>query len=194
MFTKNDLSQLAARGISEAKATEQMQCFKTGFPALNIVAASAIGKGIMKPTAAEEESYLNDWSNYLQGDHTILKFVPASGAASRMFKDLFEYLETGKETPFIATFLGKLEYFAFYPELIHQAGVDAGGKEIVDTLLNKMNYGKLPKGLLLFHSYPDGARTPALEHMVEGALYAQNAKKEVNLHFTVSHEHVALFE
>lgn len=194
MFTKTDLSQLAERGISEAKAKVQMQCFKTGFPALSIVAASALGKGIMKPSAAEEEGYLNDWAAYLNGDHTILKFVPASGAASRMFKDLFEYLETGKETPFIEKFLGNLEYFAFYPELIHKAGVDAEGKQIVDTLLNKMNYGKLPKGLLLFHSYPDGARTPALEHMVEGAMYAKNAKNEVNLHFTVSHEHLALFE
>ncbi len=194
MFTEKDLQQLAERGISKEKATAQMQCFKTGFPALNIVAASALGKGIMKPEPAEEEAYLKEWETYLQGDHTILKFVPASGAASRMFKDLFEYLETGKETPFIEKFLGNLEYFAFYPELIRLAGVDAEGQKIVDTLLNKMNYGKLPKGLLLFHSYPDGARTPALEHMVEGALYAQNAKKEVNLHFTVSHEHVALFE
>ncbi|MBP5289912.1 MAG: DUF4301 family protein [Paludibacteraceae bacterium] len=194
MFSKTDLSQLAERGISEAKAKVQMQCFKTGFPALNIVAASALGKGIMKPSAAEEEGYLNDWAAYLEGDHTILKFVPASGAASRMFKDLFEYLETGKETPFVEKFLGNLEYFAFYPELIHRAGVDAEGLEVVDTLLNKMHYGQLPKGLLLFHSYPDGARTPALEHMVEGALYAKNAKNEVNLHFTVSHEHLALFE
>ena len=193
MFTQDDLKQLAARGISQAKAEEQMKCFKTGFPALNIVAASALGAGIMKPSAAEEEAYLKDWAAYLDGDHTILKFVPASGAASRMFKNLFEYLEDGKETPFIEQFLANLEHFAFYPELVRLAGVDADGKKLVKTLLETMNYGQLPKGLLLFHSYPDGARTPALEHMVEGALYAQNAKKEVNLHFTVSHEHKELF-
>lgn len=193
MFTEKDLQQLAERGISKEKAVEQMHCFQTGFPALNIVAASALGKGIMKPKPSEEDAYLKDWATYLEGDHTILKFVPASGAASRMFKDLFEYLETGKETPFIEKFLGSLEHFAFYPELIRRAGVDANGQKIVRTLLEDMEYGKLPKGLLLFHSYADGARTPALEHMVEGALYAQNAKKEVNLHFTVSHEHKELF-
>ncbi len=194
MFTQNDLSQLSERGISEAKATAQLDCFRTGFPALNIVSASALGKGIMKPSKAEEESYLSDWDAYLQGDHTILKFVPASGAASRMFKDLFEFLETGKETPFIEKFFDGIEHFAFFPELVHQAGVDTERTKVVDVLLNGMHYGQLPKGLLLFHSYPDGSRTPALEHMVEGALYAQNAKKEVNLHFTVSHEHLALFE
>ena len=194
MFTQNDLSQLSERGISEAKVMQQLQCFKDGFPALNIVAASALGKGIMKPSKAEEETYLNEWSAYLAGDHTILKFVPASGAASRMFKDLFEYLETGKETPFIDTFFGGIEHFAFFPELVRKAGIDTPRLKVVDVLLNGMHYGQLPKGLLLFHSYPDGERTPALEHMVEGALYAQNSKKEVNLHFTVSHEHLALFE
>ena len=194
MFTQEDLKQLAQRGISEAKAEEQLRCFRTGFPDLNIVAASALGKGIMKPKPAEEEAYLKDWEKYLSENHTILKFVPASGAASRMFKNLFEYLENGKQTPFIDAFLNGLEHFAFYPELVRLAGVDADGQKLVRTLLEKMNYGQLPKGLLLFHSYPDGARTPALEHMVEGALYAQNAKKEVNLHFTVSHEHKELFE
>ena len=194
MFTQEDLKQLAERGISQEKAEEQLRCFRTGFPNLNIVAASALGKGIMKPAPAEEEAYLKDWDKYLEENHTILKFVPASGAASRMFKNLFEYLENGKKTDFIRQFLDNLEHFAFYPELIRLAGVDADGQTLVRTLLEKMNYGQLPKGLLLFHSYPDGARTPALEHMVEGALYAQNAKKEVNLHFTVSHEHKALFE
>lgn len=194
MFTQEDLKQLADRQISLEKAEKQMESFKTGFPALNITSAAAIGAGIMKPTPEEEEAFLNEWTNYLNANHTILKFVPASGAASRMFKNLFEYLENGEKTPFIEKFLGNLEHFAFYDELMAKAGADADGQKIVATLLEDMNYGKLPKGLLKFHSYEEGPRTPALEHMVEGALYAQNAAKEINLHFTVSHEHVELFK
>ncbi|MBQ9339842.1 MAG: DUF4301 family protein [Paludibacteraceae bacterium] len=193
MFTQQDQEQLASRGISLQQAEEQLRCFKTGFPALDITSAASIGKGIMLPKAEEEEHYINAWKEYLGENHDILKFVPASGAASRMFKNLFEYLDNGEETAFIQKFLGELPHFAFYDELHRRAGSD-DGKVIVRTLLEDMSYGKLPKGLLLFHSYADGARTPALEHMVEGALYAQNAKHDVNLHFTVSHEHLELFK
>lgn len=192
MFTQQDLEQLSARGISLQEAEKQMQCFKTGFPALDITAAASIGNGILKPTEAEEEKYLAAWEQYLAADHTILKFVPASGAASRMFKDLFSFLESGEETPFIQKFMAGLKNFAFYDELVAKAGAN-DAKTLVKTLLEDMNYGKLPKGLLSFHKYEEGPRTPALEHMVEGALYAQNAAKEVNLHFTISHEHHDLF-
>ena len=199
MFTPSDLSQLAARGISQEAAEKQMACFATGFPNLDIVEAAAIGKGILRPTLIEENRYLEAWQNYLAENHQILKFVPASGAASRMFKNLFEYLESGEETEFIRTFLGNLQRFAFYDELMaavkqQDAAGKSEGQVIVAALLEGMAYGKLPKGLLLFHSYAEGARTPALEHLEEGALYARNAKNEVNLHFTVSHEHLALFE
>lgn len=194
MFTQEDLKQLQERNITLEKAEKQMESFRTGFPSLNITAAAAIGKGIMRPSKEDEEKYLAAWEQYLQGDHTILKFVPASGAASRMFKNLFEYLENGEKTAFIEKFLGELKHFAFYDELIAKAGAEADGQTIVRTLLEDMNYGKLPKGLLKFHSYEDGPRTPALEHMVEGALYAQNTKKEVNLHFTISHEHQEPFK
>lgn len=194
MFTQEDIKQLQERGISLEKAEKQMECFKNGFPALHITSAASVGEGILKPTAEEENKYINEWSEYLKGDHTILKFVPASGAASRMFKNLFEYLENGEQTPFIEKFLNNLKEFAFYPELIEKAGTGADGQTIVKTLLEDMNYGKLPKGLLKFHKYDEGPRTPALEHLVEGALYAQNAAKEVNLHFTISHEHTELFK
>lgn len=193
MFTEKDLQQLAERGISLQQAEEQLNCFKTGFPALDITSAASIGNGILRPETTDEEKYLAAWEKYLQQDHTILKFVPASGAASRMFKNLFEYLENGEETPFIQKFMSGLKNFAFYEELTAKAG-STDGKTIVKTLLEDMNYGKLPKGLLKFHKYEDGPRTPALEHLVEGALYAQNTQKEVNLHFTISHEHKALFE
>lgn len=189
MFTPQDIQQLEQRGITLAEAERQMECFRTGFPELDIVAAASTKKdgGILKPTRAEQDAYIETWNQYLAEGHKVLKFVPASGAASRMFKALFEYLENGEETDFIKKFLSEKDKFAFGPEL---AGKE--GQEAVRYLLENMNYGNLPKGLLLFHSYRDGARTPALEHLVEGALYAAS-NGQVHLHFTVSHDHLPLF-
>ena len=188
MFTPSDLAQFQARGISEEKALKQLQSFATGFPELEIVSAASVGNGVLNPTEEEIDAYIKAWQDYLNEGHTVLKFVPASGAASRMFKDLFEYLETGERTKFIDKFLSEKEHFAFAPQLV---GLDE--QAAVSHLLKDMNYGNLPKGLLLFHSYEDGARTPALEHLVEGAMYAAS-KGEVNIHFTVSHEHLPLFQ
>jgi hypothetical protein len=188
MFTTSDLAQLEARGISEEKALKQLQSFATGFPELDIVSAASVGNGVLNPTEEEIDAYVKTWQDYLNEGHTVLKFVPASGAASRMFKDLFEYLETGEKTKFIEKFLGEKDRFAFASHLV---GLDE--QAAVGYLLKDMNYGNLPKGLLLFHSYEDGARTPALEHLVEGAMYAAS-KGEVNIHFTVSHEHLPLFQ
>ncbi|MBQ7209993.1 MAG: DUF4301 family protein [Paludibacteraceae bacterium] len=188
MFTQTDKEQLSAHGISLEKAQMQMQQFRTGFPELDIVAACTPQKGILTLNEEEQQQYLAAWDNYLNADHDILKFVPASGAASRMFKNLFEYLETGEETEFIKIFLAHKDCFAFGNHLKNK-----DGQEAVRYLLEDMHYGTLPKGLLLFHNYADGPRTPALEHLVEGALYAKNKKGEVNIHFTVSHEHRELF-
>lgn len=195
MFTQSDLEQLSARGISLQEVESQLNSFKTGFPALDIVSAATVGKGIMRiDSEANKKAFLSCWDQYLSdSSHTILKFVPASGAASRMFKDLFAFVDTGVETPFIKTFIAGLKNFAFYEELKKRAdGKD--NRELVRILLEDMQYGKLPKGLLLFHHYASENRTPALEHLVEGAMYAKNAKDEVNLHFTISHEHHKLFE
>lgn len=198
MFTDLDLKQLAERGISVESAEKQMESFKKGFPSLIIKAAAAIDNGIMRPSDKEVEDYLKKWEDYLAGKHTILKFVPASGAASRMFKNLFEYMDGGEETDFIKEFLNNLQKFAFFSDLERVMSerplCQKDGRAIVRALLEDMQYGKLPKGLLLFHKYEDGPRTPALEHLVEGALYAKTTSNQVNLHFTISHEHKALFE
>lgn len=186
-FSTQDLAQLEQRGITVKKAQEQLQNFVTGFPNLDIVAPASTKKGILNPSKAERETYVEAWQNYLREGHKVVKFVPASGAASRMFKNLFEYLETGEKTDFIEEFLSNKDRFAFGSELEGKEG-----QEAVRFLLEDMNYGKLPKGLLLFHKYRDGARTPALEHMVEGAMYAAS-NGVVNIHFTVSHEHLPLF-
>lgn len=192
-FSAQDLEQLQAHGISVEKAEAQLVCFRNGFPELDIVAPASTKKGILAPKRAEQETYIEAWKQYLAEGHKILKFVPASGAASRMFKNLFQYLEDGIETPFITEFLTNKDKFAFGPQLAGKEGQDA-----VRYLLNDMHYGELPKGLLLFHKYRDGARTPALEHLVEGAQYCVEPAKDgekptVYLHFTVSHDHLPLF-
>ncbi len=186
-FTPQDIAQLEARGISVEKAEQQLASFRTGFPELDIVAPASTKKGILAPTKQQQEEYIAAWQQYLAGDHKVLKFVPASGAASRMFKNLFQYLEDGVETDFVLEFLTHIDDFAFGDQLAGLTGQDA-----VRHLLYDMGYGELPKGLLLFHRYRSGVRTPALEHLVEAALYASGNGKAA-LHFTVSHQHLPLF-
>lgn len=184
MFTASDLSQLAAHGVSEEQALKGMKAFKEGFGELEIVAPASVKNGIMVLSKEEQELCIETYQQYLaSGEHKVAKFVPASGAATRMFKDLYAYLETGEENNVVREFLSQPEKFAFYPYIQGKEG-----REAVDCLLNEHHYGQLPKGLLLFHNYRDGARTPAVEHLVEGALTGAT-----HIHFTVSHEHLPLF-
>ena len=209
MLSQQDLQQLAGKGISEEQINQQLDAFKTGFPFLKLEAAAAIGKGIVSPAEDERQQYVKAWNNYKDEGHKIVKFVPASGAASRMFKDMFSFLNADYDTPtteFERKYFLNLTKFAFYDALdakcmeLYGKGIttllaDMNYKAIAAAMLNKegLNYGQLPKGMLLFHKYPDGPRTPMEEHLVEGALYAASAG-EANVHFTVSHEHMEMFE
>ena len=211
MLTHEDKELLAKKGISEEKIAEQLACFEKGFPFLKLSAAASVENGgIMRADEKESEQYLAAWDAYKAGDKKIVKFVPASGAASRMFKNMFEFLGAEYDKPttdFEKKFFDHIHDFAFYNDL-NAACLDNTGKNInallsehnykavVSNLLESagLNYGALPKGLLKFHRYADGVRTPLEEHLVEGALYAAGKTGEVNVHFTVSTEHRALFE
>ena len=210
MITPQDKEQLAQKGISEEKIAEQLACFEKGFPFLKLWSAASIENGILAPAAEAQKKYLDAWEAYTQTDKKVLKFVPASGAASRMFKNMFEFLGADYDAPqtdFEKKFFAEISHFAFYEDLnavcLKNNGQDipaliaAGNyKAVVAALLESagLNYGSLPKGLLKFHSYEDGNRTPLEEHLVEGALYAANRNGKVNVHFTVSPEHRALFQ
>ena len=210
MITEKDKQLLAAKGISEAQLNAQLKAFQTGFPYLQLDGAATVGNGIMRPTTQEAEAATEVWNDYLADNHKVVKFVPASGAASRMFKDLFAYLDQPEgepESAFVQTFFEKLPQAAFYADLdavcsrLYGADIPtllqaSRRRDIVNALLgsNGLGYGKLPKGLLKFHKYGDEARTPAEEHLVEGALYAKDAQGNVRVHFTVSPEHRALFQ
>lgn len=210
MITLQDKEFLAQKGISEEQIAEQLACFEKGFPYLKLAAAASVDNGILAPATDMQKKYLDAWDAYTQTDKVIVKFVPASGAASRMFKNLFEFLGADYDTPqtgFEKTFFEKIENFACYNDLnqacqnntgkdIPQLISESNYKAVVSALLESagLNYGALPKGLLKFHKYEDGSRTPLEEHLVEGALYAGNKNGKVNVHFTVSPEHRPLFK
>ena len=209
MLTENDLRLLKEKGISEQQLYHQLNTFKTGFPYLEIKSVASIDHGIIALTETEICQYIDEWEKYLQNDCNVVKFVPASGAASRMFKDLFEFLdsESEEQAESVRVFFENIHRFAFYGDLnkaceknlgktIDQLLAEKSYKPIVSCLLKKegLNYGSLPKGLLKFHTYPSEQRTPFVEHLVEGALYASNLHNKVNIHYTVSHDHLTLFK
>ncbi len=211
MLTSNDLKQLNERGITEESINAQIDKFKNGFPFLKLYSAASPQKGIFVPTEADFIHCTKAWERYLQTGHKIVKFVPASGAASRMFKNLFEYIDNDSKdisnNEYISTFFNNIENFAFYDDLNdickenEEKGISehtslSDKKKVIHNLLddNGLRYGKLPKGLLKFHKYKDGNRTPLEEHLVEGALYARGNENNVNICFTVSPEHHILFE
>ena len=209
MLTQQDLKQLAQKGISEQQIETQLGQFKTGFPFLKLEAAAAIGRGIVTPSGDEGRKYVEAWQQYKAAGRKVVKFVPASGAASRMFKDMFAFVDADYDKPttdFEKKYFDNIQNFAFYDELdaacqknegkgIKALIADGNFKAVAANMLKAegLNYGQLPKGLLLFHNYPEGPRTPMEEHLVEGALYAAS-NGEAHVHFTVSHEHMELFK
>ena len=210
MFTSEDLLQLRQKGISAQQVEQQLQAFSKGFPYLRLQGAASIGNGIIAPQDHEVEAYIQEWEHYKVQGHHITKFVPASGAASRMFKNMFEFLDAPYDVPttdFEKAYFNGIHKFAFFDALNEACqrnegqGVDAlvaAGryKDVVANMLQAkgLNYGQLPKGLLLFHRYADGSvRTPLEEHLAEAALYA-SSQGETEVHFTVSAEHQPLFQ
>ncbi len=208
MLNDSDRQFLKEKGISEDTLTLQLKMIADGFPYLKIQAPATVGNGIAKPSPELEQQSIDIWEKYLKSGASIKKMVPASGAASRMFKDLFAFLNGKSETPdndFVKNFFEDIEDFAFFHRLnrealnlfdrsIHTLIKEKRYKDIVNILLNVpgLGYGHLPKALLMFHKVPGTSRTPLEEHIAEGAQYALGKDKTVNLHFTVSEEHLPL--
>lgn len=218
MFTEADIKQIEERGsILEAVHT-QIENFKSGFPFMKLESSAYPGAGVIALSEDEISKLISDYDESAKQKH-ILKFVPASGAASRMFKLLFSFLEIADDPEkvkaefdksdglqSIKNFFDRINDFAFKDDI--NEVLNAQGKSIrscmdsedyasiISALLNTdgLDYGSLPKGLLKFHKYEDGCRTPLMEHLVEGALYARSKDDHVNLHFTVSNEHRERFE
>ena len=215
MFSKNDLRLFKAKGISLGAVEEQLGHFRNGFPFIQLDSPATAGNGIIQLSEQEVEKYARLYEKRLDRID-VVKFVPASGAATRMFKELFTYSEKSEgledEGNLLGTFpnlvdlLGDIDRLPFINDLKEELGA-AGqipdemvmqnrAREIVKKILFTpgLGYGELPKGLISFHTYPDRSRTAFEEHLVEGAQYATTVNSEVRLHFTVSPEHIGLFK
>lgn len=203
MLKEEDIRYITGRGSDVKTVEEQLRRFKKGFPWLDIVAPATPEKGI----EVLDDEELRDVADY--ADQTVVngkcKFVPASGAASRMFKDIFacqEILASGQDvTPdsAAARLAASLDLFAFYTEEVFGSITDTREYRlnVVNKLLDEsgLGYGQKPKGVISFHKYPDGeVRTAFAEHLVEGQDYMRNDDGSVNLAVTISPEHQELFE
>ena len=192
MFTPQDLKQIADHGLTPERVEEQVENFRRGFPFLKVVRAASPGDGVLVLDGAEVDAAVARYDAAVAGLR-VVKFVPASGAATRMFKELFEFVNEGKRGKGIDVLLENIERFAFWPELRAVLPPEADDRATVDAIVNEgLNYGHKPKGLVTFHAYPDGARKAVEEHLVEGAAYAAS-NGVVRLHFTVSPEHMEAF-
>jgi hypothetical protein len=209
MFSEKDKNQIKNRGSEIETVQSQIIKFKSGFPYLQIEDAASVGNGIIRLSEEELAKRIDLYDSKISENTKPLKFIPASGAASRMFKALFEALgsfDNGDSEEAVLSannsvkeYSENIKKFAFATELnssIKKENKELNNKNKIDFLLNTkgLNYGSLPKGLLKFHLYKNGARTPFEEHLVEGAKYATDNKEIANLHFTVSPEHQPEFE
>ncbi|MBQ4367323.1 MAG: DUF4301 family protein [Muribaculaceae bacterium] len=211
MMTKDDKLQMEKKGITPEMIDHQLARFASGFPFLKLESVATVGNGIVRLDEEATARAIKSWRQFQATDGTIEKFVPASGAASRMFKDIFAFVTAQKaepETDFEKQFFAHIEHFAFYP-LLNKACVEIHKKDVKELIeahryvdvaaalldARGLNYGALPKALLKFHRAAAGTvHTPVEEHLEEGAQYAADKNRQVNLHFTVSPEHRKEFE
>ena len=212
-LTESDLAQVAAHGLNENDIVQQIENFKKGFSKTRIAEAATVENGgIIRLSDSDVAAYEKAFRKLTAGKK-LLKFVPASGAATRMFNDLYAFTSTyfgvahnfEAEFPQVKTFLENLRSFAFFNDLnecMVKAGLDLNDymsrgdyTAIINFLLKEqyLGYGQLPKALIKFHKYGDIQRTSLEEHIVEGAQYAQSSDGKVRLHFTISPEHKQLF-
>ncbi|MEM9361569.1 MAG: DUF4301 family protein [Bacteroidota bacterium] len=211
-FSPEDLKQLEEKGISKEKVLNQIETFKEGIPFVKLKRAAVVGDGILRFSQKEQDDLVHHFEE-ASADKNLLKFVPASGAASRMFKAMFNFLDVydanheSLEAYFARTwdkavqqFLEGKENFPFYDLIMGRIAGKAGSKDeeaylfVKEMLVEEgLNYGFYPKGLLPFHKYGSESATPFEEHLKEAAFYAK-ANGKANLHFTISVQHNDMFK
>lgn len=205
-MNKQDLEQIKERNVTEEQVERQVAQLKRGTTFVKLIRPATIGDGILK-MSPEQVQEMNQTFDADKEYYQFTKFVPASGAASRMFKDLFAFIENGVETKFTEIFFAHIHSFAFFDDLneavknLYGHDIDNMVKEgrqvdVVKALLldEGLGYGKLPKALLKFHHYEHFNRLALEEHLVEAARYATSNDGTARLHFTVSPEHEQPFK
>lgn len=210
-FSDKDLEQLSEKGIGTEKVQQQIKTFEEGVPFVELVKPAVVGDGISGFSEELENLLVARFENAIQ-EMSLLKFVPASGAASRMFKALFNFLDSYDPSQEslaayfdrtndadIKKFSDGLQDFPFYNLVQKRISGKATSKDeevylFVKEMLSEdaLNYGFYPKGLLPFHDYGNYTATPFEEHLKEGALYAKSGDA-AELHFTISEQHGEMF-
>ncbi len=211
-FTPTEVDQINSKGITIEQIENQLNGFKNGFPFAKLTAAATVGHGILKMDDITLSNYVQYYKQAVV-DYDIVKFVPASGAASRMFQHLFSFRDALKTKPYeelisqkehslVKSFFEQIKDFAFYPdlEILLQSKPYRDhteyALECLNLLLNSegLDYAAKPKALLKFHRYKDGNRLAMEEHLVEAAEYAKAKNNISKIHFTVSPDHIEGFE
>mgnify|MGYP001110014001 CR=1 FL=1 len=218
MFSEKDTLQIKNKGLSIQEVEKQISFFQKGFPFIDLVAPATPGNGLLVLREEEVTGLVTQFEKDSK-ESDIIKFVPASGAASRMFKHLFEFIEkpastntnieqieTDKSFNSVHHFFSNITSFAFYQDLkevLKKNSLDmdellnsGAHHTILEYLLTKkgLNYANLPKGLLAFHAYDNESRLSVEEHLVESANYAKDENNTSHLHLTVSPEHLSTFK
>lgn len=220
-LTDRDLRQMHDQGITEDQVRSQIDIFEQGTSFLTLARPCTVGDGV-KTIADSMVPDLTSKQHRAALEGRCAKVVPASGAATRMFKTLlrFHHKEKSVHRDDVArmaeagddqaremlSFMDNVQNFAFFGELRstmerHGLTPDALIKKgvftpIIEYLLTArgLGYADLPKGLLAFHQYGEGVRTSLEEHLVEAIYYVRDAHNICRLHFTVSPEHQEDFQ
>jgi len=217
-FSKKDIKQIEHKGITVGQVQQQIELFESGLPYSNLIEEATIDNGIVRLTQDEITHFISCFETK-KDEVLVLKFVPASGAATRMFKFLFKFLEeysleeesvnsyvnTHKNKGLSLFFIG-LEKFPFYHIVIEKLleifpnfnslSINEQGLKFVEMMLDsdKLNFGDFPKGLLPFHEYRNKVISTAFEeHLYESALYS-SSNDTTKLHFTISEKHKHKFD
>jgi hypothetical protein len=216
IFRENDIRQMSEQGISESQALKQLEILKRGIPPIRLLRPCTIGDGIAN---IEDVDKISRIFLDAEADGRVMKFVPASGAASRMFAPLIKLVNEYEQIDItivekrasndgdhaeLIKFINGIRDFPFYSDLqsiLSQRGIDIGEsigrgqyKEIVEAVISEsgLNYAELPKGLIKFHKYDNESRTAIEEHLVEAVAYCKDRNGTARIHFTISPEHEQL--
>ncbi|MBS3732811.1 MAG: DUF4301 family protein [Desulfobacterales bacterium] len=220
-LTSSDLARIQAHGLDVAEVEKQVGIFEKGAPYVNLDRPCTVGDGIKRLSDPDLAEYIRMYE-HAAGRREVTKFVPASGAATRMFRALLKIANDHEKIEYdaiaalagkkdgdyaeVRTFMDNIERFAFYESLRSRMKYDGYNLEelrrkgdftqIIDYVLTDkgLGYASKPKGLIQFHKDKSGARTAFEEHLVEAAAYVKDRKGICRLHFTVSPEHRAGFE
>ncbi len=206
IFTGRDLECIAQKELTEEAVRRQLATFARKYVPLSLNRPCTVGDGILQIAEAHHDDLIMYYEKEMLKT-VVLKFVPASGAASRMFKDWFALRdEDNPDEGIVAGTLDNIPRYGFYGNLKAAAakqGMDLGTLieekrvgDILDLALGPegLDYARIPKALLPFHAYGDESRTSLEEHLVEAALYVRDGRGISRLHFTVSEEHRSSIE